>query len=174
MQGSDWADWIEVHLPRSPPFAAAVDELRQLAAAPHERTTGALVAHPYEELALLKPLADRERARRAWRSPPQSGGYSYEHVRAYMSKLRSTARRFLGHAERAGDLHEYVRRGSLILPPSGHPARFEGAVASRLAAYVTGASYALGGATAIRECWRSHRPKTWRARPLIDLDDKHP
>jgi hypothetical protein len=62
---------------------------------------------------------------------------------------------------RARELHEHVRGAPLVLPPSGHPARWEGPVASRLAADVTGAPWDTGGATAMRQCWRDHRPRGW-------------
>jgi hypothetical protein len=159
MQGSDWSAWAAEHAMRSPAFTADVERLRGLAREPHPRVGWAASDRTYAELfAAIDGHAGLRQPPRAWNRT--GGGYGLEHVRRYVASLRAVARRRLGHEDYAAALHEHVRSGRpLALDPIGHPARWRGSVASRLAAHVTGASWTLGGATAIRQAWREHRPR---------------
>lgn len=124
---------------------------------------------------------DAGRPARCWRNPPVSpagGDYAADDARRYVGALERVSARYLGSAIYADALHEHVRGQPLRLDPIGHLAP-EGAGASRCAAYVTGASWALGGATAMRQVWRQHRPPPPAAgegfscyvRPERDLGD---
>jgi hypothetical protein len=160
MQDLDWSVWVSRELDRSEPFAREVEGLRTLANASHPRTTGPLAQYTWDQLGELEPESTGRRVgpTRSWADPEKGGGYGYDHVRAYMQAARRVARRFIGSDVRASNLHAHVRGEPLLLPTAAHPAP---AQPSRFAAFLTGASWPLGGATAMRQAWRHHRPSTW-------------
>ena len=151
-------------------FAATVAALRNRAAERHPRLCEPADAESFAELSFHEARSlyeqaercadDASRYVRCWRSPPASpsgGDYYAGEGRHYVGALERAALGGLGSASYAAALHEHVRDEPLVLDPIGHPAP-QGPVASRCAAYVTGASYTLGGATAMRQAWRAHRP----------------
>ena len=156
-QLQDWSEWVLSEAGRSAWFAAAVEQLCQMAQAPHGRTTGPLGGYSYAELLFLRPTENPRKAG-VYKHAKGSGNYHYKHVANYLSSLHKLAARPLGSRHLYAEaLHDHVRGGRLLrLPLAGHPVRL--AAASPLAAIVTGASWGFTGATAVRQFWRDHRP----------------
>lgn len=147
--------WVLREVERSSDFARDVETLHKLATAPHERADGPLCSYSWSQLEQLTPSKDRGgRAARSWdaskcQSSPSGGDYPLEHVRKYMGKVRKVAARYLLSKEHAAALHEHVRGGTLMLPPSDRPA-LRGSVASAVAADIHRVEHGAG-ATACRQ-----------------------
>lgn len=148
----------------SPGFASEAQRLRERAAQPRPRVCAVVGVECFAELPLrevrslyTEPHESEREAGRLARCRSGHGDHHADDARRYVGAVERDARRYLGSASYADALHEHVRGEPLQLDPIGHRAP-QGAVASRCAAYVTGASWALGGATAMREAWRDHRP----------------
>jgi hypothetical protein len=164
--------WAAFEAERSPRFRRGIDRLRRLAAgdgrAGYPRSTGRLTRSSFAELerALTHSarLPDQQRPR-AWRNNALAAADGLRHVRNYLRGCRKLARGFLGSEQAAPLIHELVcRHGYRIQPPPEDLAAAPtAAVASSLAAHITGASWGAG-ATALRQTWYRHRPQPARPR----------
>jgi hypothetical protein len=151
----DFAQWIEQEAARSPGFRDAVHELRKRANTVHPRIGFIFAERTFDELrdALIPP---RE-STRIWSKPPVSAGggdYYNDDVRRYLLRLKRVVGRYLGRPSDAlllSALHEHVRGQRLTLPLTGKT-RLEGAVASTVAAYVTGNTWHVA-TVAQRQQW---------------------
>jgi hypothetical protein len=141
--------WAAREAERSSPFRAEVDELRELAREPHERSTGPLVRYSFAALEQLEAEGERpQRDRpRAWKNTPEETADGNRHVRAYLQRCRRVAGARVGSKAYADLLHELVRRdhGYAVIDSSANTASSPaGAAASAAAAHISGASWGSG------------------------------